>query len=38
MCPASEAGNVDSYNSLRPVPAIGLSRARRSRASARISC
>jgi len=23
MCPASEAGNVDSYNSLRPVPAIG---------------
>jgi len=23
MCPASEAANVDSYNSLRPVPAIG---------------
>jgi len=24
MCPASEAGNVDSYNSLRPVPGISL--------------
>jgi len=24
MCPASEAGNVDSYNSWRPVPTISL--------------
>jgi hypothetical protein len=24
MCPESEAGNVDSYNSLRPIPGISL--------------